>query len=72
MAEVVGETCESHPQVFLASPSEDDAASFAGSAGDRADTGPGGELILGRKAFAHVAKLGQDLCGIDASGGGTT
>jgi hypothetical protein len=36
--------------------------------GDRADAGLGRELILSGKAFAHVAELGQDLGGVDASG----
>jgi hypothetical protein len=49
MAGIVRETCESQPQVLVAGPSEDDAAAFAGSVGDRADAGLGRELILGRK-----------------------
>jgi hypothetical protein len=68
VAGVVGEAGDCGAQAVVASPSEDDAAAFAGGVGDGTDAGLGGELVVALEALAHVAELGEDLGGTDAAG----
>jgi len=68
VAGVVGEAGDRPAQTAVAGPAEDDPAALAGGVGDRADAGLGGELIVGREAFADVTQLGQDLGRAEASG----
>ena len=68
---VPGVVCEARnglSEAVVAGPAEDDAAAFGGLVGDRADTGFGGELVLGLEAFADVAEFGEDLCRADPPG----
>lgn len=67
---VVGEAGDGGAEPMVAGPSEGDAAALAGSVGDGSDAGFGGELVFGLEALAHIAELGEDLCGIDAAGAG--
>jgi hypothetical protein len=67
---VVGNAGDGGAQAVIAGPAEDDTAAFAGLVGDGADAGLSGELVLGREPLAHVAELGQDLGGADATGAG--
>jgi hypothetical protein len=46
VAGVVGEAGDCGAQAVVASPSEDDAAAFAGGVGDGTDAGLGGELVV--------------------------
>src|SRR5512144_2728370 len=65
---VVGEAGDGGAEAMVAGPSEDDAAAFSGGMGDRADTGPGGEVIGGGEALTDVAELGEDVGGAEAPG----
>jgi hypothetical protein len=62
VAGVVGEAGDCGAQAVVASPSEDDAAAFAGGVGDGTDAGLGGERVVALEALAHVAELGRQDC----------
>ena len=68
VAGMIREAGDRPPETMIAGPSEDDAAALAGSMGNWADAGLGGELLFGLEALTHVAELGKDLGGAEAAG----
>ena len=68
MPRVVGQTSDRLAQAVIASPAEGYAVSLAGLVGHGYRAGLSSERVEGGKALAHVAQLGQDLCGADVTG----
>ncbi len=68
MTGVVCQASDRSAQAMVASPSEGDCSALAGLVGNGNDAGFGTQLFSVGKAFGHIAQLGQDLGGADASG----
>ena len=69
-SEVAGEVGDGVAQLFVAGPSESDAADLAGLSGRGCDSGQAGQRFGCGEAGAAVADLGEQSCGTDAAGSG--